>query len=77
MYEQDPLPGLELPSDDHRPRHDRDGDHWTWRQPGFWCASTCMCNGAWRIDEVEVRYGPLTICDCPDPVIEAENGATD
>ena len=61
-----------LDEDDHRPRHDRDGDHWNrwpdgWGQTGGWFTLANIAN----------RYGPLTFCDCDDATIEAENGATD
>jgi hypothetical protein len=75
MYEQEPLPGLEdsmnpLDESDHRPRHDRDGSHWTWRRVDLWCEVVCQCpDGRWKLPDIHDSWGPLTLCDCP-PVVD-------
>lgn len=67
-----------LDESDHRPRRDRTGGHWTWRQADFWCDGACRCtDGAWELPDIDAEVGPLTFCDCDDATIEAENGATD
>jgi len=71
-----------LDESDHRPRHDRIGEHiyrhgpshWHYYRPEVW---TC------REDSAPLAYyndltGPLASCDCPDPMVtEAENRAGD
>lgn len=54
-----------LDEDDHRPRHDRDGDHWR-KGPRGWYLSHPE-NGIFALAEIANSYGPLTFCDCPDP----------
>lgn len=61
-----------LDESDHRPRHDRDGDHlyrhgaehWHWAEEGVG-ACEFECEGA-RLTDADERFGPLTFCDCPD-----------
>lgn len=73
-----------LDESDHRPRHDRDGEHlyrhghehWHWLEKAN-APCEFECEGA-RLTDADMCFGPLTFCDCPDPTdIEAENGATD
>ena len=75
-----------LDEDDHRLRHDRNGEHlYRWgtghwhsksieERPG-WC-DTSLHNGDSLADWGRAS-GPLTFCDCDAATIEAENGATD
>ena len=75
-----------LDESDHRPRHDRNGEHlyrWGtghWHSKSVeehtgWC-DTSLHNGDSLADWARAS-GPLTFCDCDDAATEAENGATD
>ena len=67
-----------LDEDDHRPRHDRNGSHWTWRDGAGWRIRSSIGSPIpISLAFVSAAYGPLTFCDCDDATIEAENGATD
>ena len=74
-----------LDEDDHRPRHDRDGDHWVRvtdlmgdAEACWWATGGPDGSSVNGIGELDAIFGPLTFCDCDDAdTIEAENGATD
>jgi len=65
--------------DNHQPRHDRNGSHWTWRDGAGWRIRSSIGSPIpISLAFVSAAYGPLTFCDCDDAAtIEAENGATD
>jgi len=64
--------------DNHQPRHDRNGSHWTWRDGAGWRIRSSIGSPIpISLAFVSAAYGPLTFCDCDDATIEAENGATD
>ena len=50
-----------LDEDDHRPRHDGKGWHWSWSGTG-WTSG----DGYVLVDllEIEANFGPVTFCDC-------------
>lgn len=74
-----------LDEDDHRPRHDRDGDHWVRvtdlmgdAEACWWATGGPDGSSVNGIGELDAIFGPLTFCDCDDAAtIEAENGAMD
>ena len=50
-----------LDENDHRDRIDRNGNRWTYRNPGVmpWCVEWCHCVGAWDLRSIDRNSGPL------------------
>ena len=76
-----------LDESDHRPRHDRDGEHlyrwgaghWHTKDPAArpdWCGCDRLDDRDSLDDWVQAGFGPLTFCDC-DTTNKAGNGVTD